>query len=703
MTAEHTNALAAETSPYLRQHAGNPVDWLPWGEAALERARREDKPILVSVGYSACHWCHVMAHESFEDAQTAQVMNTLFVNVKVDREERPDLDKVYQLAHQILTQRGGGWPLTMFLTPGSLIPFFGGTYFPREGRHGLPPFTQVLRRVADFYRDHRDDIERQNRLVAEALNRVNPPAPEAQSGLSAEPLDLSRNQLGQLFDARYGGFGEAPKFPHPPHLGFLLRHWAATALAQDPDNMALEMATVTLDAMAAGGLYDHLGGGFFRYSVDGRWTVPHFEKMLYDNGQLLVNYAEAWQATGHAVYGHVARRTARWVMDHMQSPDGGYYSSLDADSDGEEGGYYLWEPGQVAGVLGGDEYRVAARYYGLEGPPNFEGKWHLQACEPLDQVAASLGMSRRRAEDLLAGARVRLLAARDGRTAPGRDEKVLTAWNGLMIKGMAVAGRLLGEAAFVVSAGRALGFIQSHAWRDGRLLASCKDGRARHAAYLDDYVFLIDGVLELLQVRWRDGDLAFAVALAEVVLEHFEDPAAGGFFFTADDHERLIQRPKPVSDDALPAGNGVAALALGRLGHLVGEPRYLDAAERTLKAAWPSVMQIPYAHNTLLLALDDVMAPPELVVVRGMPAQIEPWLARCRLHYSPRRLVFPVPPGADGLVGHLAQCVPRGDAVAYVCRDLSCSAPVTRLEELDALLSQTDAAASGVGIYPGAG
>ncbi|HKJ22888.1 MAG TPA: thioredoxin domain-containing protein, partial [Gammaproteobacteria bacterium] len=375
MTAEHINGLANETSPYLLQHAHNPVDWLPWGETALARARREDKPIVLSVGYSACHWCHVMAHESFEDPETAQVMNARFVNIKVDREERPDLDKVYQLAHQILTQRGGGWPLTMFLAPGTLIPFFGGTYFPRHSRHGLPEFKEVLRRVSEFYRDHRDEIERQNELMSEALSRINPGSPSPETALSAEPLDLSRNQLGQLFDAQHGGFGEAPKFPHPPHLGFLLRHWAATALAHEPDNMALEMVTLTLDSMADGGLYDHLAGGFYRYSVDKHWTIPHFEKMLYDNAQLLANYSEACQATGSQAYARVVHQTAAWVMGDMQSPEGGYFSTRDADSEGQEGEYYLWDGGQFSSLLSEEEYRVAARHYGLEQAPNFEGRW----------------------------------------------------------------------------------------------------------------------------------------------------------------------------------------------------------------------------------------------------------------------------------------------------------------------------------------
>ncbi len=688
----HANRLSKETSPYLQQHAHNPVDWYPWGDEALDKARREDKPILLSIGYSACHWCHVMAHESFEDTDTARLMNESFVNIKVDREERPDLDKIYQLAHQLLAQRGGGWPLTMFLNPRSQVPFFGGTYFPNVSRYGLPDFKEILRRVAAFYHDNRDEIDKQNRLMTEALARLNPePAGDAVT-LSGEPLDLSRNQLGQAFDKRHGGFGDAPKFPHPPHLAFLLRHWAATALGGAADSAALEMVTATLDHMADGGIYDHLGGGFCRYSVDPSWTIPHFEKMLYDNGQLLVNYTEAYRVTGRAGYGQVIRETARWVMDEMQSPHGGYYSTLDADSEGHEGRYYVWSRDEAAALLSAQEYQAVAKRYGLDAGPNFEGQWHLRVGKTLDQVAEEMGLPAQRITALLNGARAKLLEARASRVRPARDEKILTAWNGLMIKGMAMAGRCLDCGEYIESAQRAMTFVQTTLWRDGRLLATYKDGTARHSAYLDDYAFMIDAVLELLQARWRDGDLRFAVDMAEAMLRHFEDSDGGGFYFTADDHEVLIQRPKPAGDDALPAGNGVAAQVLVRLGHLLGEPRYLAAAERTLTGLWSAITQAPYAHNSLLLALDEVLTPPELIILRGSEASMAPWLARGHARYAPRRWVFPIPSTARDVLGHLLHCAPRGDVVAYVCRDLSCSPPVTRMSELETLLEQTEPA-----------
>ncbi len=686
----HVNRLSRETSPYLQQHAHNPVDWYPWGDEALNRARAEDKPILLSIGYSACHWCHVMAHESFEDADTARLMNESFVNVKVDREERPDLDKIYQVAHQLLAQRGGGWPLTMFLNPRSQVPFFGGTYFPNVSRYGMPDFKDILSRVAAFYHENRDEIDKQNKLMTEALARLNPEPAGSGVTLSGEPLDLSRNQLGQVFDRRHGGFGDAPKFPHPPHIAFLLRHWAATALIGSADGKALEMVTATLDHMADGGIYDHLSGGFCRYSVDASWTIPHFEKMLYDNGQLLVNYTEAYRVTGHDRYARVIHETAHWVMREMQAPQGGYYSTLDADSEGHEGKYYVWCREDSAAVLSAEEYQAVAKRFGLDQGPNFEGQWHLRVSKTVDRTAEEMGLTVQRVAMLLNSARAKLFEARQRRVRPGRDEKILTAWNGLMIKGMAMAGRYLDRRDYIESAQRALTFVQTTLWRDGRLLATCKDGTARHAAYLDDYVFMIDAMLELLQARWRDGDLRFAVDMAEAVLRHFEDTDGGGFYFTADDHEALIQRPKAAGDDALPAGNGVAAQVLVRLGHLLGDARYLAAAERTLTGLWSAISQAPYAHNSLLLALDEVLSPPELIILRGADAATAPWLARCHARYAPRRWVFPIPPEARDQLGHLAHCAPRGDVVAYVCRDLSCSPPVTDLSELETLLAQSE-------------
>jgi uncharacterized protein len=682
------NRLAGETSPYLLQHADNPVAWHPWDPAALETARREGKPILLSIGYSACHWCHVMAHECFEDPEIAAKMNALFVNIKVDREERPDLDRIYQLAHQMITQRNGGWPLTMFLSPDDQTPFFGGTYFPPAPRHGLPGFPELLDRVAGYWREHRDEIRQHAEAVREAFAQVwEAPAGAEPPQLDREPLTTARRELAAHFDKEHGGFGGAPKFPHPPNLVRLMRHWRSTALGDLPDLEALYMATSTLQQMAEGGICDQLGGGFFRYSVDEHWMIPHFEKMLYDNAQLLPIYAQAWAVSNEKLFRRAAAETAGWVMREMQSPEGGYWSSLDADSEGHEGHFYVWAREEVQRLLEPGELAAATAVYGLDRTPNFEGRWHLHTYVTPAQFAAASGLDGAEVESRLAAARGRLFAARESRARPGRDEKVLAAWNGLMIRGMAIAARVLGDDALAQSASRALDFVRREMFVDGRLLAVWKDGRARFPAYLDDHAFLLDATLEVLQLRWDGETLGFAVALAELLLAHFEDRAGGGFLFTADDHEKLIERPRPLADDALPSGNGVAALALNRLGCLLGESRYLEAAARTVGSAMPSIRRAPFAHCTLLDALEEQLDPPEIVIVRGTPRAAADWARTARLVYAPRRLVFDIPAEAEGLPPALAEKVaPESGARAWICRGTTCLPPVDSLSALTTAL-----------------
>jgi len=679
-TGNYTNHLRTETSPYLLQHLHNPVDWYPWGPEALDKARRENKPILLSIGYSACHWCHVMAHESFEDPATAELMNELFVNIKVDREERPDLDKIYQTAHSLLSQRTGGWPLTMFLTPDRQIPFFAGTYFPRQPRHGLPAFTDLCRRVADFYRERVDELEQQNRSLVEFMASMNQAPADAGDELNAMPLDVARQQLEQQFDATHGGFGRAPKFPHPTSIERLLRHWASTRAGGAADEQALHMALLTLERMALGGVYDQIGGGFCRYSVDDRWMIPHFEKMLYDNGPLLSLYSEAWAATGEPLYQRVVAQTAGWVMREMQAPDGGYYSSLDADSEGEEGRFYVWTPAQVQELVSAEEYQVLAARFGFDREANFEGHWHPHVFTRTKTLAGRLGLGADAVRARIESGRRKLFEAREQRVHPGRDDKILVSWNALMIKGMAQAARHFDEPRYLESAQRALDFIRHRMWQDGRLLATCKDGRAHLSAYLDDYVFLIDAILELLQARWNTADLDFALQLAEVVLEHFADPG-GGFYFTADDHEHLIQRPKPLSDDALPAGNAIAAKVFGRLGHLLGETRFLEAAERTLKAAWQAIQQGPYGHTGLLLALEEYLYPPETLIVRAGDS-IKAWQDSVTRDYNPARLAFCIPEHIEELPGLLGERSRQDGDVAYLCQGSRCLPPVSTVEQL---------------------
>jgi hypothetical protein len=667
-----SNRLAKETSPYLLQHADNPVDWYPWCDEAFELATRTGKPVLLSIGYSACHWCHVMAHESFEDEATASVMNDRFVNIKVDREERPDIDKIYQVAHQLLTQRPGGWPLTMFLDAEDRRPFFGGTYFPKEQRHGMPAFTTLLDKVASHYAENRDDVRSQGERMLEVFAQLEPAPAGDDVTLDRQPLDTVRDMLARNFDREYGGFGGAPKFPHPTTIDRLLRHWRSTAGDTKPDVEALYMAALTLARMAEGGLFDHLGGGFFRYSVDQYWQIPHFEKMLYDNGPLLAVYAQAAIATGEPLFRAAADATADWMLADMRDANGGFYATRDADSEGHEGRYYLWDPDEVRELLG-DDYAVFARRFGLDAAANFEGRWHLSVREQVDDEEAS---TIERAQKLL-------LTQRAGRVAPARDEKQLTSWNALAIRGLAIAGRALDRPDLVEAAARAVDFVRARLVVEGRLLACCTNGQAKFDAYLDDHAFLLDALLEVLQARWDTGHLAFAQQVADLLLDHFADENDGGFWFTADDHEALIHRPKPLADESVPSGNGIAAYALQRLGFLLGETRYLDAAEGTLRMAWQALRDYPHGHVSLLTALEEYLEHPEIVVIRGEPDEIARWRDSAAKVYAPRRLVFAIPASADGLPGALAErAAAPGETVAYRCVGTHCELPVTTWEAL---------------------
>jgi uncharacterized protein len=686
--SRHRNALANETSPYLLQHADNPVDWYPWNDTALQRARDEQKPILLSIGYSACHWCHVMAHESFEDEDIAAIMNEHFINIKVDREERPDLDRIYQLAQQMLTQRGGGWPLTMFLTHDDHLPFFGGTYFPRESRYGLPGFREVLHRIAEFYRTEQDAIRRQNESLQEALVSMSNADQTGHAELHPEPLATATQQLEQNYDAGRGGFGGAPKFPHPGHIECLLRYEVRAPADTNAANMALN----TLQKMAEGGIYDQLGGGFCRYSVDADWTIPHFEKMLYDNGPLLKLCAEAWQFSRAPLFRRVTEETAAWALREMRAPEGGFYSSLDADSEGEEGKYYVWTPDKVRAALTELPQaelieQLIAKHYGLDLPPNFEGEyWHLRVLLPVSELAQAYGLDEAEARALIDSGRQRLFEVREHRVRPGRDDKLLTSWNALMIKGLAVAGRILERDDWLDAAQQALDCIRDRLWIEGRLRATFKDGRARFDAYLDDYAFLMDAILSLLETRWRRTDLDFGIELAEVLLDRFAAPD-GGFYFTADDHEQLIQRSRTFMDESLPAGNGVAAFALQRLGHILGETRYLEAAGNTLRAAWGPLQRLPFAHGAMLPALEEYCYPPQLVVIRGHGDELDQWRRMAQAEYSPARLVLTIPAAETGLPGPLAGAATQTGPAAYICTGTECSPPITDLQRLRDTLS----------------
>jgi uncharacterized protein len=667
------NALSQETSPYLLQHAENPVEWYPWGERALTLARELDKPILLSVGYSACHWCHVMAHESFEDAEVAIVMNTHFINIKVDREERPDIDQIYQTAHSMLSQKSGGWPLTVFLTPRQ-EPYFTGTYFPKSSKYQLPGFADLIPRVAAFYHERKDDLSAQNAQLADALKRTIP-APSNTLSANESTLKLAFNSLESSFDFDHGGFGSAPKFPNPADISLLL-HAAKTGNKQ-AESMALQM----LSAMANGGIYDQIGGGFCRYSVDERWNIPHFEKMLYDNGQLLFLYADAWQISKDGRYQQVIEETITWLVREMRDKNGAFYSSLDADSmdvhgHSEEGAFYVWQPDEVKALLTSDEFIVASRVFGFDRAPNFEGEaWHAYIA-----IAPS-------AEDelLLKSAQKKLFAAREKRTRPGRDDKILTSWNALVIKGLARAGRVSNRPDWVKLAQNAVDFIREKMWVNEQLLATCKDDgsgnyRAHLNAYLDDYAFLLDALIELLQADYRAVDLSFAEDLAEALLENFESED-GGFYFTSHTHENLIHRPKQGYDNATPNGNGIAAVALQKLGHILGEPRYLQAAERTLKVFDSSMGNNPATCATLCHALAEFLTPPTIVIIRGEANKMAAWRDTINQTYYPHHLFFYLDENVTDLPPTLQRSFTK-DVNAWVCKGVVCLPSVNNLRQI---------------------
>jgi uncharacterized protein YyaL (SSP411 family) len=677
------NRLSSAISPYLLQHAGNPVDWYPWSAEALDRAREEDKPIFLSIGYSACHWCHVMAHESFENGQIARLLNEYFVPIKVDREERPELDQLYMEAVQLMTGNGG-WPLSVFLTP-SLQPFFGGTYWPPQSRGGMPGFDQVLRAVADAWKNRRDEALEHAERLTQLLRDVR------QSGESAGPPaaepgpELLRNAdavMARSFDPHDGGFGTAPKFPHPLDLRLLLRSWRRTD--QGP---LLSMVTTTLDQMAAGGIYDHLGGGFHRYATDARWLVPHFEKMLYDNALLAVAYLEGWQATHAGQYARVVRETLDYVLREMTAPEGGFYSTEDADSEGEEGKFYLWTPAEVAAVLGPQAAHAFCHVYDVSEPGNFEGRNILHRSKTLGPSATILGRPLEELEVELASSRRRLMEARSARVRPGRDDKVLVSWNGLTIDALARSGAALGEPRYVDAAASAARFLLSALRsREGSLLHVWRGGEARHDAFLDDYASLANALVSLYEARFEENWIDEAAALADEILRRFHDPAEGGFFYTAAGQESLIARKKDMLDSSVPSGGGLATMALLRLGKLCGRNDYLEAARQSLRACTTLMERSPVGSGQMLLALDFDLGPTAEIVLFGSEDRqaTADTLAFLGREFVPNKVVafrderLASAPRSPALSAIFAgkQPLPPGPTL-FVCEHFSCQSPVT--------------------------
>jgi uncharacterized protein YyaL (SSP411 family) len=666
------NRLAGSTSPYLLQHAGNPVDWYPWGEEALARARDEGRPILLSIGYSACHWCHVMAHESFEDPVIAALMNAHFVCIKVDREERPDLDDIYMAATVAMNHGQGGWPMTVFLTPDQR-PFFAGTYFPPEDRHGRPGFPAILRRIAELWLDNRAALERVGEELTAHLREAAAPVPGSVDMAAATAHLMDR--LERSFDPRWGGFGAAPKFPPATLLRLLLALHRA-----DGNPRALEMVRRTLDGMARGGMYDQLGGGFCRYATDEEWLVPHFEKMLYDNALLARAYLEGYQVTGDPFYRQVAAETLDYVLREMTDSAGGFHSATDADSEGVEGKFFVWTPDEFTAVLGA-EAPLAAAWFDVTRAGNWEGHNVLRTPRPLAEVAAAFDLEPAEAARRIAAARTTLYAARLGRVPPGLDDKVLTAWNGLMIGALAEGARVLGEDRWLVAARGAAEFVLGALRREGGgLLRTWRRGTAHLDAYLEDYAFLGSGLLDLYEAGGGDRYLAEARGLAERLLADFAAPG-GGFFSTAAGHESLLVRHREGHDGAIPSANAVAALLLARLAAHDGREEWRRAAEAALEAWGAAIAREPRAFAQSLLALAFLREGPVELAFIG-PAD-HPGLAALRrqtaAHFLPHRIIEQWDPGPGAsprplLAGkHLVE----GHPALYVCRDFSCRAPVT--------------------------
>jgi uncharacterized protein len=674
------NRLANETSPYLLQHAHNPVDWYPWGAEALERARTEDKPILLSIGYSACHWCHVMERESFENQQIADVMNAAFVCIKVDREERPDLDGIYMQAVQAMTG-AGGWPMTVFLAPDG-TPFYGGTYYPPADRANMPGFPRVLHAIADAWKTRRNEVLQSGARLREALQHaIQPPA--GTSGLSRDLLDQAGKGLIAQHDPDKGGFGGVPKFPQPMAIEFLLRYWRRSG-----DAAALSAVTHTLDAMARGGIYDHLGGGFARYSTDAEWLVPHFEKMLYDNAQLARAYLMGYQVTGNAFFKDVTEEIIKYVLRDMTDPSGGLYSTEDADSEGEEGKFYVWTPAEVVDLLGAEDARLFCAFYDIREPGNFEGRASILRMQhtPL-QVAQQLGVSEAEVLAAIERGRTVLFEARTQRVRPARDEKVLAAWNGMMLRAIAEAGSVLERADFIAAAERNASFLLEHMRTpDGHLHRTWKPGHAaRLNGYLEDYANVADGLLALYEATFSVRWLTAAIELADVILREFADTQNGGFFDTSIGHERLITRPKDVFDNATPSGNSVAADVLLRLALLTDRAEYRDAAEGVLRLLPEAMARYPLGFARALNALDFFLdAPREVAIVGPRDAESTRWLRRATFEpFVPNKVVAGSGADIPLLLGRQAN---NGHAVAYVCEHYVCQAPTSDPEALRKLV-----------------
>ena len=681
----HTNRLIHESSPYLLQHAHNPVDWHPWGEEAFQKAKSENRPILLSIGYSACHWCHVMEKESFENEQIAALMNANFVSIKVDREERPDLDEIYMNAVQMLTGRGG-WPMTVFLTPEGK-PFFGGTYFPPEDRHGMPGFPRILNALAQAYHERPADVTKSVEQIVGALGRMTNLV-ESDRPFAPAIIVESAENLSQAYDSEHGGFGNAPKFPNAGVFELFLR-----AYRNSKNKRFLEMIVHTLTRMAEGGIYDHLGGGFHRYSVDEKWLVPHFEKMLYDNAQLLRSYAQAFAITGTPLFKNVVEETLTYLLREMLHTEGGFYSTQDADSEGKEGKFFVWTQDEAMQILGEESGEIFSRVYDVSEFGNFEGKNILHPVLTLEQAARFFRKEVSEVERVIAEAKKKLFAEREKRVKPFRDEKILASWNGLMLSGLAEASKILDGPSCLAAARKTVDFIFTQMFRDGLLLHTCKDGEAKLLGYLDDYAFVAAGLLDLYESTLERSNLLRSIELADTMIREFWDDIDGAFFYTGKSHEALISRTKPAFDGSVPSGNAVATQILLRLYYYTGKEDYLKRAEKTLRIYYDAMEQQPFGFARMLSALDFYLEKPREIVLVGKrddPSATD-LLRKIHALYLPNQTLQMIDPDqslekVSPLLAGKGQL--NGRPTVYVCHNFTCSRPVTEWKDVKKLLEK---------------
>lgn len=665
------NKLKNEKSSYLLQHAENPVDWYAWSDEAFNKAKQEDKPIILSIGYSACHWCHVMAHESFEDESTANIMNQSFINIKLDKEERPDIDKIYQMAQTIITGKTGGWPLTIFMTPKG-FPFFAGTYFPNEEKFGLPSFKEILKRVSDFYKNQRKDIDAQNLQISNIFKSLNKQT-ESKNIINKEIIDKTKKDLLASFDRVHGGFGSAPKFPHSTNINFLLK-----CINKD-DKELFKYLSLTLDRMCFSGIYDHLEGGFFRYSVDELWMIPHFEKMLYDNGPMIDVLCNGYRKIKNPILLTKIKDTCEWLIKTMQDNSGGFFSTIDADSEHVEGKYYVWSIEELKSILNDTEFELIKKTYFVYDKPNFEGKYHFHI------IKNNENYYKENIKDI-EKINKKLLVIRDKRIKPNTDKKILVSWNALAIIGLLNAYKLTNDMKYFTSARKCFNFIKDNMWVDEKLYACFHDNPC-FDAYLDDFAFLAKSCIEFLKINWNEDDFSFLKELSDNISKNFEDKVNGGFYFTSINHEELIYRPKTYMDESLPSGNSIATEVFLELSALTGNNVYLDIADKSFKSASDSIMRSSSSHCSLLSASLDIVSSKKTIIIRCNEDNIDDYKRRI---FSLTNIVdsfYFIKNNEKNLSKEMQDKKSIGDFTAYICQDFVCSNPINNFDELYDILS----------------